>query len=224
MVVHTSYLSGEKVGKARYYLQFGSQPGESRLNGPAPPLDPPDCGAVRPEPTVASRVSGTRFTATLAPASRTIGKGITSDSRTSRIGSQGERARKNSIIVGCGPRCWQRRRAIAQAVCKSPASLRTPSRGKRRLRYLVGDHLEVRQRARTERGHDRDVGRVAPARHQDAADARHVVARIEGVPAPAEIGLEPGGEISRADRAAPCPCRRDSRCNSAPECSCSGTA
>src|SRR5204862_7277353 len=31
----------------------------------------------------------------------------------------------------------------------------------------------------------------------DAADPRHVVARVEGAPVPAEIGFEPAGEIAR---------------------------
>src|ERR1700730_17048589 len=48
--------------------------------------------------------------------------------------------------------------------------------------YLVGDYLEARESARAERGHDRDVGRIAAARHQDAADARLVVTGIERVP------------------------------------------
>ena len=43
----------------------------------------------------------------------------------------------------------------------------------------------------------RDVGGVAAARHQDAADAREVVAGVEGVPAAAEIDFEPALEIHR---------------------------
>jgi hypothetical protein len=50
-------------------------------------------------------------------------------------------------------------------------------------RDLVGDHLEARERARAERGHDRDVGGIAPACHKDATDARHVVPWVEGIPA-----------------------------------------
>ena len=95
---------------------------------------------------------------------------------------------------------------------------------RRRRRDLLGDHLEARERARAERGHDRDVGGIAPARHQDAADARRVVAGVERVPAAAEIDFEPGAEIHRRHRRAARRCRRDSRCSSAPECSCSGTA
>ena len=41
--------------------------------------------------------------------------------------------------------------------------------------HLVGENPKARERARAERGHHRDVGRVATARHQDAPDARHVV-------------------------------------------------
>ena len=49
-------------------------------------------------------------------------------------------------------------------------------------------------------------------------------AGIERVPAAAEIGLEPGAEIHRRIGSAARRCRRDSRCSSAPERSCSGTA
>jgi hypothetical protein len=42
-------------------------------------------------------------------------------------------------------------------------------------------NLEARERARAERGRDRDVGGVATACHQDAADARLVVAGVERV-------------------------------------------
>jgi len=45
---------------------------------------------------------------------------------------------------------------------------------------------EARERARGERSHDRNVGRIAPACHQDAADARLVVA-----PAVTEIDDSP---------------------------------
>jgi hypothetical protein len=62
---------------------------------------------------------------------------------------------------------------------------------------LYGDHFEARECAWAERGHDRDVGGIAPACHQDAADARLIVAGIERVPAAAEIDFEPGAEIHR---------------------------
>src|SRR6201995_4722531 len=68
----------------------------------------------------------------------------------------------------------------------------------RGLWNLVGPHLEALQRVRPERLGDRHVGGVASLRNQHAADPRLVVARIESVPAAAEIGLEPAGEI--ADR------------------------
>src|SRR6202034_895164 len=68
---------------------------------------------------------------------------------------------------------------------------------RRDLRHLVGVDLKTGERVEPERGRDRDVGRVAAARHQNAADARNVMARIERVPAIAEINLEPGGEIHR---------------------------
>src|SRR3712207_7876511 len=44
---------------------------------------------------------------------------------------------------------------------------------------------------------DRDIRGVAPAPHEDAADARRVMARVERIPAAVEIGLEPGAEIHR---------------------------
>ena len=53
------------------------------------------------------------------------------------------------------------------------------------------------QRERAERGDERDVDRVAAAPDDDAADARRVVARVEGVPATVEVGLEPGREVHR---------------------------
>ena len=50
---------------------------------------------------------------------------------------------------------------------------------------------------RTERVDERNIGGVASTRDQDAADARHVVARVEGVPLAAEEHVEPGVEIHR---------------------------
>src|SRR5438034_11296395 len=64
------------------------------------------------------------------------------------------------------------------------------------LRDLVGPHLETDQRVRSEGLGDRNVGGIASLRDQDAADPRHVVAGIEGVPVPAEIGFEPAGEVA----------------------------
>src|SRR5271168_428692 len=64
-----------------------------------------------------------------------------------------------------------------------------------RSRNFFGEDLEAGEGARAERGHDRDVGSVAPACHQDAADARLIVTGIECVPAASEIGLEPCAEI-----------------------------
>ena len=106
---------------------------------------------------------------------------------------------------------------------KPPLFSRHRTRGSGRS-DLVGDHLEARERARAERGHNRDVGGIAPACHQDAADTRLVVAGIERVPAAAEIGFEPGTEVHRWNRPAARRCRQDSRCNSARVRSCIGTA
>jgi hypothetical protein len=66
--------------------------------------------------------------------------------------------------------------------------------------YLVGPDREARQRVGTERVAERDVGGVAATRDQHSADPWRVVARIEGMPLPAEEHLEPGSEIHRAVR------------------------
>src|SRR3712207_4130539 len=63
---------------------------------------------------------------------------------------------------------------------------------------LVRDHLEPGESAGSEAGGNGDIGRVAPPRHHDAPDPGNVVARIERVPAAAEIDLEPGAEIHRS--------------------------
>src|SRR6185312_16877720 len=52
--------------------------------------------------------------------------------------------------------------------------------------YLVGPYPEAGQCGGTEGVAEGDVGCVAAARDQDPADARRVVARVEGVPLPAE--------------------------------------
>src|SRR4029450_4987956 len=63
-------------------------------------------------------------------------------------------------------------------------------------RNLVGPDLEAGQGVWPEGLGDRHIGGVAALRDQHAADPRHVVARIEGAPVPADIGLEPAGEIA----------------------------
>ncbi len=65
------------------------------------------------------------------------------------------------------------------------------------LPHLVGVDVEAGELGHAEAGGERHVGGVAAVRHQDAADARSVVACIERVPAPAEVHLEPGAEIHR---------------------------
>ena len=62
---------------------------------------------------------------------------------------------------------------------------------------LARPHREAGEGVGTERVADRHVRRIPSAGDQDAADARLVVPRVEGVPAPSDIGLEPGGEIHR---------------------------
>src|ERR1017187_7016937 len=65
---------------------------------------------------------------------------------------------------------------------------------------LISPDPEALQRAGPERRGDRDIGRIAASRHQDAANARHIVARVEHVPAAADPGLEPRREIARGER------------------------
>src|ERR1700730_7197860 len=68
------------------------------------------------------------------------------------------------------------------------------------FRDLVGPYLEADQRVRSERLGDRNIGGIASLRDQDTAYPRHVVARIERIPAPADIGLEPTSEVARPVR------------------------
>jgi Putative zinc-binding metallo-peptidase len=63
--------------------------------------------------------------------------------------------------------------------------------------YFVGPYSEARQCVGAERVAECDVGGVAATRDQYPADARGVVARVEGMPLPAEEHLEPGREIHR---------------------------
>ena len=65
-------------------------------------------------------------------------------------------------------------------------------------RDLLRDYFEARERAGAERGYNRDIGCVAPARHQDTADAGPVVPGIRCVPTTAEIDFEPAAEIHRS--------------------------
>src|ERR1700730_12690401 len=63
------------------------------------------------------------------------------------------------------------------------------------LACLVRTDLETDQRVGAEGVGDRHVSCIAPLSDQHAAYSRHVVPRIECVPSPAKIGLEPAGEI-----------------------------
>src|SRR5512135_1655017 len=67
-------------------------------------------------------------------------------------------------------------------------------------RDFIGPHLEALQAVRPERARQRDVAGIAAPRDQYAADARRVVASVEGVPAVAQVGLEPAGKIHRPVR------------------------
>src|ERR1700726_4637890 len=66
-----------------------------------------------------------------------------------------------------------------------------------RLHHLVRPNFKADQRIWPESLGNWNVCGIAALGDQDAADPRNVVARIEGVPAAANIGLEPGGKIPR---------------------------
>src|SRR5687767_6940048 len=65
---------------------------------------------------------------------------------------------------------------------------------------LVAPDLESVQLVGAEGAGQRHVAGVAPACNQYAADAGHVVARIEGVPAVTQESLEPTRKVHRAVR------------------------
>src|SRR5258706_16115204 len=64
----------------------------------------------------------------------------------------------------------------------------------------VGPDLEAVELVRTEGARQCNVAGIPAPRDQNAPDARGVVARIEGVPAAAEVRLEPAGEVHRSVR------------------------
>src|SRR3984957_1074211 len=65
---------------------------------------------------------------------------------------------------------------------------------------LVGPNPEADQCVRSKSLGNRNVRGITALGDQDAADPRNVVARIERVPAAAEIGLEPAGKTPRGPR------------------------
>src|SRR5215213_8472619 len=74
---------------------------------------------------------------------------------------------------------------------------KTPRRRDGGLPNFIRNDIEAYKHARPEDRRKRDIRGVAPTRHQDPADARRVVAGIEGVPMATEIDFEPGAEIHR---------------------------
>ena len=66
-----------------------------------------------------------------------------------------------------------------------------------RRHHLVADDEKFHQIHPPKTRGQRDVGGVAACRHQDAADPRMVVARIEGVPLARQIDLKPPRKIHR---------------------------
>jgi hypothetical protein len=95
---------------------------------------------------------------------------------------------KRAILAGSRP-------AAQDGPTTGTRSRRLPCASDERSRNFFGENFEAGVVARAERGHDRNVGSVAPACHQDSADARLTVTGIKCVPAASEIGLEPCAEI-----------------------------
>ena len=52
------------------------------------------------------------------------------------------------------------------------------------LLYFVRNDSKIAQLGAAEGGCERDIGRIASDGHQHSPDAGHVVARVEGPPAP----------------------------------------
>src|SRR6266581_1880701 len=65
------------------------------------------------------------------------------------------------------------------------------------LRQLIRPDFKADERVWSERLRNWNVRGIAAVSDQDAADPRDVVARIEGVPVAADIGLKPAGKVSR---------------------------
>src|SRR5580704_1242000 len=68
------------------------------------------------------------------------------------------------------------------------------------LRNLVADNEEILQVGDSERRRQSNVGGVAPDSHENATDARRVVAGVEGPQAAGKIDFEPGGKVHRRRR------------------------
>src|SRR5258708_23424839 len=69
-----------------------------------------------------------------------------------------------------------------------------------RFRDFIGPHAKYFQNMGTEPCADRDICRIAPACHENLADAALIVARIERVPGPPYVGFQPAREIHRRIR------------------------
>src|ERR1700687_600804 len=63
------------------------------------------------------------------------------------------------------------------------------------LNLLLSHHLKAHEIGDAKGGGHGDVGGVAAAPHNNAADAGMIVSRVFRVPAPSEKDLEPGAEI-----------------------------
>jgi len=61
---------------------------------------------------------------------------------------------------------------------------------------FISPHLEADELARSENMNNRNIRRIAALSDQDTADARRVVACIEGVPATAKVGIEPTCKVA----------------------------
>lgn len=68
------------------------------------------------------------------------------------------------------------------------------------LAKLTRGDPEALERVWAEGGRDRDVRGIPTASDEHAANSGRVVARVEGVPAAAEVDFKPGGEVHRRIR------------------------
>ena len=148
MECHRAKIPGPK------FLRGVGVPGRagSLRVSPAPPGAPSrrHCRAPHPAPPSTPRST-----------TPSIEQGVTMISEVLRAGISARALSQEAEIL---------REAVSNPLL--PAADDPSRRHGRNLFHLFGDHLEARERARAERGQDRDVGGVAPARHQDAADAR----------------------------------------------------
>src|SRR5882757_928792 len=130
-----------------------------------------------------------------------VGTGALTEHHPPARGYVGERRPQTVLVLVVHQDEERPRLVIEWVVAHRISSLIAPMAnrrsGRRQGGYLVGPYPEARQCGGTEGVAERDVSGVAATRNQHPADARRVVARVEGMPLPVEEYLEPGREIHR---------------------------